>query len=434
LDDGSWETEGLDMATTGQHARGTPEAPATIEERVAHWSLYQPWLQQDAVPYWREIREHGPVLRSEEAGGYWILTRYEDIEWAARNPQVFSSAELAIPHRKIFPDKQIPIQLDGDVHRKWRQTLAELFNPNMVNHFTPQIREVAAELADRLVDRPGCDFIADFGTALPAETFLITFGIGREHLKTLLDHKTWLRREGLPNARTDEDLREANRPLWEFFGDAIDRRKAEGIEGRRDVLSQLLRSTYDGRALTRDEMINAAFVTMLASLDTTTASLGLQFRYLADHPKDRELIITSPEKLPVIVEELIRHEPVSTTGRVLTEDVERHGIRLRKGDRVLLSWGMSGLDPEVFDHPDDVDFDRTSTRHLSFGVGPHRCLGMHLARRIVTIAFEEWHSRIPDYHLDPNAPPIGHYSPGRGVLNLPLVFDRVAATTGGGAA
>jgi cytochrome P450 len=112
----------------------------------------------------------------------------------------------------------------------------------------------------------GCDFIADFAAALPAETFLITFGIGREYLEMLLKHKTWLRREGLPNARTDEEIREANRPLWEFFGEAIERRLAEDIEGRRDVLSQLLHSTFDGRALTRDEMINVAFVTMLASL------------------------------------------------------------------------------------------------------------------------------------------------------------------------
>jgi cytochrome P450 len=414
------------MATMDQGAIG-PLAPATVAERMAAWSLYQPWLQQDPIPYWREMRELAPVVRSQEAGGYWILTRYEDIEWAARNPQLFSSAELGIPNRRIFPEKQIPIQLDGEEHRHWRQTLAELFNPNMVNYFTPQIREVARELTEAVARMPGCDFIAEFGTALPAETFLITFGIGREYLKSLLDHKTWLRREGLPNARTDEEIREASRPLWEFFGDAIDRRRAEGIEGRRDVLSQLLRSTYDGRELTRDEMINAAFVTMLASLDTTTASLGLQFRYLAQHPEAREVVRSSPQKVPVIVEELLRHEPVSSTGRLVTEDVERHGVLMRKGDRVLLSWGMAGLDPRVFDQPDEVDFDRPSTRHLGFGVGPHRCLGMHLARRIITVALEEWHSRIPDYRLDPASPPIAHYSPGRGLLRLPLVFGAPAA-------
>src|SRR4051794_37326847 len=92
---------------------GAGQAPATAEERARHWSLYQPWLQ-DPVEYWDELRELGPVIRSEESGGFWILTRYEDIEWAARNPDVFSSSELVIPHRQLFPEKQIPIQLDGE--------------------------------------------------------------------------------------------------------------------------------------------------------------------------------------------------------------------------------------------------------------------------------------------------------------------------------
>ncbi|MEK8173785.1 hypothetical protein NKH77_47200 [Streptomyces sp. M19] len=226
-------------------------APGTLEERIRQWSLYQPWLQQDPVSYWEEMREHTPIARSEEAGGFWILTRYEDIEWAARTPEIFSSAELAIPHRQIFPTKQIPIQLDGEEHRKWRQTLSSLFNPGVVNHFTPQIRQAAVDAIDRIEGRSSCEFVSEFAVALPAETFLINFGIGREHLKSLLDHKNWLRREGIPNARTDEELRQANQPLWQFFGDAIDRRRKEGTEGRRDVISQMLRTVYDGRPPTR---------------------------------------------------------------------------------------------------------------------------------------------------------------------------------------
>jgi len=418
-------------AAGGPHARS---APATVEERAAHWSLYAPWLQDDPVSHWAEIREYQPVLRSEELGGFWILTRYEDIEWAARNPRIFSSAEVGIPHRKIFPEKQIPIQLDGDEHRRWRQTLAEVFNPNMVNYFTPRIREAAVEAADRLAGRDACDFITEFATALPAETFLITFGIGREHLATLLEHKTWLRREGIPKARTDEDIVKANRPLRDFFGDAIDRLRAAGIEGRRDVLSQLLRSRFEGRELTRDEMTNVAFVTMGASLDTTTASLGLQFLRLAERPDIRRSVAAAgPERLPAIVEELLRHEPVSTTGRVVTEDVERHGVVLRRGDRVMLSWGMSGLDPRIFENPDEIDFERASTRHLAFGVGPHRCLGMHLARRVIAIALEEWHARFPDYRVDPDVPPVRHYSPGRGLMSLRLLLGTNPAPAGAGA-
>jgi cytochrome P450 len=401
--------------STGADASGVPDDP---QELACRWSVYQPWLQADPVTPWARLREHGAVVRSEEAGGYWILTRYEDIEWAAKNPDIFSSAQVGIPHRDVFATKQIPIQLDGEEHRKWRLTLSDLFNPGVVNHFEPQMRQAAVEAIEPIAEKGSCEFIADFATALPAETFLINFGIGREYLQPFLDHKTWLRREGIPNARTDADLHAANRPLWNFLSDAIDRRRAEGTEGRMDVFSRLIESTYDGRPPTQDEMVNAAFVSMLASLDTTTAALGLVFLYLAEHPQVRHLIAGSPEKVPAVIEELLRHEPVSTTGRILTRDVERHGVTMRKGDRVMLSWGMSGLDPDVFADPLRTDFDRPSTRQLAFGIGPHRCLGMHVARRILRIAIEEWHARIPEYRVTPGTEAVRHYSPARGVARL----------------
>src|SRR5262245_53535398 len=88
--------------------------PATVEERIRQWSVYQPWLQDDPVTYFKEIRDHAPIVRSEEAGSFSILMRYEYSEWAARTPEIFSSAQVAIPHRQFFPEKQIPVQLDGE--------------------------------------------------------------------------------------------------------------------------------------------------------------------------------------------------------------------------------------------------------------------------------------------------------------------------------
>lgn len=396
--------------------------PATVDEQIRHWSVYQPWLQQDPVGHWKQIREHKPVAWSEEHGGFWILTRYEDIEWAARNPEIFSSAEISIPHRDLFPVKQIPIQLDGDDHRKWRRALSQLFSPAMVNHFVPEIRKATVDTIEPVAGKGGCEFVGEVASVLPAETFLITFGIGREYLQQLLHHKNWLRREGLPNAHTAEELHAANEPFWRFFDDAIERRRAQGASGQRDVLSGLLESTLDGQPLGRDEMINVAFVTMLASLDTTTSALSLVFRYLAEHPEAQELVTSARDRIPGIVEELLRHEPVSTTARVVTRDVELRGVTLRKGDRVLMSWGMAGLDPDVFDHADEVRFDRAQTRHLAFAVGPHRCLGMHLARRVIAIAIEEWHARIPRYRLAPGATPTAFYSPSRNVSNLELQY------------
>jgi len=401
-------------------AGGCPfTVPSSVEERTRQWTIYQPWLQDDPIPYWKEMRAQGPIVRSEELGGYWILTRYEDVEWAARNPDVFSNARIAIPHRQFFPAKQIPIQLDGEEHRKWRQALSELFNPAVVNHFAPQIRQATIDTIEPLVQKGQCEFIADVAVKLPAEAFLITFGIGRQYLPQILEYKEWLR-HAMPEANNQQEVVDAAQPLWDFFSDAIDRRRAEGIEGRRDVLSGLLRTRFDGRAPTQEEMINVAFMNMLAAFDTTTAAMAVVFLHLAQHPEAQDYVNRSPERIPAVVEELIRHDPVSATARTVARDVELHGITMRKGDMVLMPWGMSGLDPDVFDHPDEVDFERPTTRQLVFAVGPHRCLGMHLARRVIRTAVEEWHARAPRYRVTEGTTPQRYFTTVRGVSSMHL--------------
>jgi cytochrome P450 len=397
------------------------QAPATLDERICRWSVYQPWLQQDPVPLFEEIQEHAPIVRSEELGGYWILTRFEDMEWAARTPEVFSNAVLSIPAHQILTEKSIPIQLDGDEHRKWRRALSDVFNPGVINHFTPQLRQAVVDTIEKVSAKGSCDLVPEVLAVLPAEAFLISFGIGREYLGQILEFKDYLR-AALPKARNDEDIRAAAQPLLQFFADAIERRRAEGTEGR-DVFSELLKSSFDGRELTVDEMVNAAFTNMLAAFDTTTAALSVVFAYLAEHPEVQAYTNEHPDRIPAIIEELIRHDPISATARKVVRDVERHGVTMKAGDLVLIPWGMSGMDPRVFDNPHQVDFERGTTRQLVFGIGPHRCIGMHLARRVIKLAVEEWQARVPSYRLTDGMSLGRHYTTVRGYHSIPLTWD-----------
>lgn len=408
------------MSQPLQAAPGCPHVPAAVEQRARSWNAYAPDLQEDPVGPWQQLAEAAPILWSEQFGGYWILTRYADIEWAARNPQVFSSSDIGIPNRQIYEEKLIPIQLDGMLHRRWRQTLSQVFSPPVVEELTPEIRRAARELIEPIAARGRCEFVADFSVRLPTEVFLLNFGIDAEHLPWLLAFRDWLRTEGLPNAKNDEELHAAGRPLWNFFAEQVQQRRASPDPTRSDVLSQLQRLSIDGRGLSDSEMVNIVLMTMFASLDTSNSMLGMIFHYLAGQPAAQRLAAESPERVPGMVEELIRGMPMVSTARVVTQDVERHGVTLRRGDRVLMSWGMAGLDPEIFAQPETIDLDRAHVRHLGFGIGPHRCLGMHLARRILAVAITEWHRQIPSYRLVPDAAANWRYSPIRGLNRFEL--------------
>jgi len=399
-------------------------APARVEERVRVFSTFAPWAQVDPVGAFAELRGHARMAYSQEFGGFWIPTRYEDIEWVARHPEIFSSAEPLIPYRQNLPDKAIPLELDGDEHTAWRQTLADSFNPGVVNHFAPQIEELAKELVDKATQVERFDFAPEFAVKLPAGVFLVNFGVDPSALPQLLEYKDWFVREGLASDDSPEQMLKATKPLLDFFQTEVDRRRSEGFEGRRDVISQLLAGTYKGRPLTDDEIVNASFISMMASLDTTTSALNLSWLTLAQRPDLRAQVVNEPDRIPKIAEELIRYEPVLSTARLVTRGVELAGMTLRPGDKVLMSWGMAGRDPAEFDRADECWPERPPHRTLAFGVGPHRCLGMHLARRIIAIALREWHDRIPTYRLDPDSPPITYYSPVRGVMTLPLLIGQ----------
>jgi cytochrome P450 len=424
------------MTTNRDEAAMTPPSADSgvteqLAERARTFSTFAAWTQQDPVGAFDELRSVARIPYSEEFDGYWVLTRFEDMEWVARHPEIFSSREPLIPYRRSLPapDKAIPLELDGDEHTAWRRTLADSFSPGTVNHFTPAIRDLAIGLVEKASIADQYDFVPEFAVKLPAGVFLVNFGVDPSSLDQLLEFKDWFVRVGLASAGSDEEIREAARPLLDFFQGEVDKRRRDGTDGHADVISQLLNGSYEGRALTDREIVNASFITMMASLDTTTSALNLAWLTLAQRPDLRDYVVTHPDQINRVAEELIRYEPVLTTARIVTKEVELGGVTMRPGDKILVSWGMAGRDPDTYERADECWFDRPPHRTLAFGVGPHRCLGMHLARRIMVIALEEWHSRIPEYTLDPNRQAITYYSPVRGVMSLPLLIGSAKHST-----
>jgi cytochrome P450 len=144
--------------------------------------------------------------------------------------------------------------------------------------------------------------------------------------------------------------------------------------------------------------------------------------HLAQNPDARRRVIEDPELLKEAVEEVLRIEAAVAPGRSCTRDVELGGVQLHKGDQLLLMLCAANRDAEHFPEPNAVSFERKPNDHLSFGGGRHRCIGRHLARRELKIAFEELHRRMPDYRLSSEKPAIFHPSQTRGVVTMTIEF------------
>jgi cytochrome P450 len=215
------------------------------------------------------------------------------------------------------------------------------------------------------------------------------------------------------------------RGYWE---QALEERRNEPEPRDGDLASHILHSTIDDRPLTDAEMLDMLVVLVLAGLDTTRGTLGYIFRHLADHPEDRRRLIDEPELVPYFVEEAVRYYTIIFgDGRKVTRDVEFHGASLKKGDMVYGLVAGANRDPRFWERADEFVIDRKKNNHFGFASGPHRCLGMHLARRELQVAVEEWLKVIPDFRVDTDETLMER---GGGsmttLLTLPLAWEPVA--------
>jgi cytochrome P450 len=192
------------------------------------------------------------------------------------------------------------------------------------------------------------------------------------------------------------------------FGNVMTRIREE-VEAREhdprdDAMTAISYHEIDGERIARETAESIVFMTVGGGVDTTTALIGAALLHLSQFPDDRRRLIEEPELLVTATEEFLRfYPPARTHARTVKHDLEFAGCTMRAGDRVLLSEFSSGRDRQVFDDADRFVVDRNPNRHLSFGVGLHRCVGSHLARiefaEVVTAVL----TRLPDFEIDEGA-------------------------------
>jgi cytochrome P450 len=355
-------------------------------------------------------------------GGYWVLTKAEDIRAALQQPELFSSASTGIPAQPKRKEKLFPLELDPPEHRPYRQALAPFFAPKVVAAKATVIKEVCTGLLDGLVGRGECEFVADFAQPFPTTIFTAMLGLPDSESKQFVEWNSVLL-----HAYDDPGRRAAaGVEINEYLRNLIDER-ASGP--RDDLVSNLLATTIEDRPVTKDEVQNFTFLLFIAGLDTVTAALSFVFRFLAENPSHRRELVEDPELISGAVEELLRVFSFVNTARTAVADVEFAGVPMKTGDRVLVSTTFASMDPDEFPDPLSVDFRRRANRHLAFGAGPHRCAGSHLAREEMRTAVREFHRRVPDYRAVDTASIHTHGGGSMGMDRLVLRWDADASTT-----
>lgn len=355
--------------------------------------LFDPFTarQPDPYPAYRDLRDAHPVY---EVPGrdVWVLSRFEDVDAALRDPATFSSARgvsLDAAERSLVP---LLLTMDPPRHDQLRRLVSRAFTPRRVAELEPRIRELAAELLDRSVaDR----FDAmDLASAFPTMVIAELLGVPPD------DHgrfRAWV--ESVITIDPEEiAARAARGGLGELLAylDGVIRERARDRRG--DMISALLDAEVEGERLGHDELLGFVLLLLAAGFETTKNLIGNGVAVLGDRPTLRARLRASPGDVAAVVEEVLRFEsPVRALTRTTTRPVERHGTTIPEGARVVVLYGSANRDERAFRDPDRFDPDRAEDRHLAFGVGIHYCLGAALARLEARVAFEELLARVPDY-------------------------------------
>jgi cytochrome P450 len=392
-----------------------------VDRLVRHFDHHDPRLGNCFGEVYSEMRSRCPVAHSDQHGGFWTLSSYETVHYAMQHYELFATApSVNIPAGLGQKRPLLPMEIDPPMQSRYRALLLPVFSPGRMKAIEGRIGEVADSLIDGFIDTGECDFVEDFAEKLPTVIFTEMMGLPSEEAPRFHNWKNTLLHGHHDD--TDGSIRaRAGQELNAYLIELLQRRKHDPGD---DIISTLHGADVDGDKLSDEEILDMTYLLFLAGLDTVASSLGLHFLHFAQRADLRAQLAADPDVIPLAVEEMLRVESLILAGRTATQDVELGGQLIRKGDRVLINTVAASRDPAVFDDPDEIRFDRGRTRHIGFGVGPHRCAGSHLARIELAVAYERWHRRIPEYRIKDGAHVVRHASSVAGVSTLPLVWPR----------
>lgn len=363
---------------------------------------------------YERMRESCPVGYSEEFGGFFMLSRYEDVRAAAKDWETFSSASgVLFPHAS---ERLAPLEFDPPEHSHWRGAIADQFGVSGMRRIEPLVREQVREILDGLGEE--FDFAHEVSQVVPITTLAHLFGASDEAAKFRELTQTYLSGAGTLDG---DGMATAVERFRDFLHGHFQARKAEP---REDVFTAMATFEIDGKPVEFDNRMFMFLVSMITAGNLTTQStMSSTVMHLAMDPELRARLSEEPKQIPRMIEEVIRlHTPSHFMTRTTTRDVEISGTEIPKGCPVALLYASANRDADQFEDPDELSLDRGSNPHLGFGAGIHRCAGAPLARMQIRVVVEELLDRYSTIELTrPDEVEYCYYGVGSmGMKSLPV--------------
>ena len=359
--------------------------------------LFSPEGRANPYPIYATLREAGPVLKVPFGG--WMVTRYETVDRVLRStafrtprgyrdandpagpPRFDSSSKLGL-HRRHWLLFQ-----SGDAHTRVRKLIMKVFTPRAVRALAPRIEGLVEELVAPMLERGTSEVIADLAYPLPATVICELLGVPAADRDK---NRAWsaIVAPTFDPMCPDSHIKDAVTAMdeWDAYIRALlaERRRTPGDA----LLDAMLAVEEDGASLTEDEVAANATFLFLAGHETTTNLIGNGLYALLQHPAQLDRMRAEPGLIENAIEELLRFDsPVQFAPRVALEPIEIEGVKLEQELPVMLALGSANRDPRRYERPDDLDVARPDPKPLSFGGGPHFCVGAALARLEAKHAF-----------------------------------------------
>lgn len=391
----------------------TAGSDAVLDSLLHTWEFTSAEHNDRKREIFRYAREKCPVARTEEGGGFWLVTRYDDVKTVLEDWETFSSTQSAIVPTPISLG---PITEDPPFHTELRHLLNPLFSRSAVTRFEPQMRALARDLIAGWIDRGSVELISEFSGPYTSANLAQTVfpGFGQAELKRGADIAVRIANEPTPDAFAE---------LLRLCGEYLAAVRETGI-ARDGVIATLLDARIDGEPIPEDKLVGVLCILVLGGFETTRGAIGNIAYRVATTPglEDR---LRDPGWTRQDLDEFLRLDsPITCLARVATRDTELGGVRIAAGERVQVRYDSANWDEDRFPDADRLVFDTERGGNVSFGLGVHRCVGSHLARLQIGVAFEELLARITNLRLAPDAEII--WTPGTAthLETLRLEFDR----------